>query len=115
MRGGPKAETIDAYLTRLPGDKRAALEKIRKLVRAAAPRAEECISYRLPAFRLDGRVLVMFGATVGHCTFYPGSGTAVEAHKQDLKTYETSKGAIRFEPDQGLPASLVRKLVKYRI
>jgi uncharacterized protein YdhG (YjbR/CyaY superfamily) len=115
MRGRPKADTIDEYLAGLSEDKREALEKLRKTIRAAVPKAVECISYQLPAFRLDGKVLVLFGAAAGHCTFYPGSGTAVAAHEKELATYETSKGAIRFQPDAPLPATLVRKLVKYRI
>lgn len=105
----------DDYLAGLPDDKRAALEKLRQRIKAAAPRAEECFSYQLPAFCLDGKVLVLFGATAKHCSFYPGSGTAVEAHKADLKAYSTSKGTIRFDPHEPLPASLVRKIVKYRI
>ena len=105
----------DIYLAKLPENERAALERLRNTIRVAAPRAEETISYQLPAFRLDGRVLVLFGATANHCTFFPGSGTAVEAHKDALKGYHTSKGAIRFHADKPLPVSLVRKLVKYRI
>jgi uncharacterized protein YdhG (YjbR/CyaY superfamily) len=111
MRAKPK--TIDEYLASLSSDKRAALEKLRKCIRAAAPRAEECISYQLPAFRLDGRFLVAFGAATNHCAFYPGA--VVEAHKTELKDYHTSKGTIRFPADQPLPAALVRKLVKARI
>jgi len=110
-----KAKTIDEYVAALSDDKRSALERLRKTIRAAAPRAEECISYQLPAFRLDGKVLVLFGASASHYAFYPGSGTAVEAHKDELERYKTSKGTIRFQPDKPLPASLVRKLVKYRI
>jgi uncharacterized protein YdhG (YjbR/CyaY superfamily) len=106
---------IDLYLAGLPAAQRAALEKLRRTIRSAARGAEECLSYRLPAFRLDGRVLVLFGASADHCSFYPGSGTAVEAHQAALKGYGTSKGAIRFQPEKPLPASLVEKLVKYRI
>ena len=91
-----------------------ALEKLRKTTRAAAPKAEECISYQIPAFRLNG-MLVGFGAAANHCAFYPMSSSTVEAHKHDLKNYDTSKGTIRFQPDQPLPAALVRKLVKARI
>jgi uncharacterized protein YdhG (YjbR/CyaY superfamily) len=112
MAGKPK--TIDEYLAALSDDKRAALEKLRKTIRAAAPRAEECISYQIPAFRLNG-MLVGFGATAKHCAFYPMSSTTVEAHKDELKDYNTSKGTIRFQPDKPLPAALVRKLVKARI
>ena len=110
---GPKTKTIDEYLAALSNDKRAALERLRKTIRAAAPRAEECISYQLPAFRLDGKLLVWFGATANHCAFYPGA--VVEAHKDELKDYDTSKGTIRFQADNPLPATLVRKLVKARI
>jgi len=115
MKDKPKVPTHDDYLGRLPPDKRAVLEKLRRTIRAAAPGVEACISYQLPAFRLDGKVLVLYGATANHCSFYPGSGTAVEAHKGDLKGYRTSKGTIRFDAAKPLPAALVRKIVKYRI
>ena len=115
MRGKSKAATHDDYLAGLPRDQRAALDKLRSAIRAAAPKAEECISYQLPAFRLDGKVLVLYGATAKHCSFFPGSGTAVEAHKGDLEGYSTSKGTIRFDADKPLPATLVRKIVEYRI
>jgi uncharacterized protein YdhG (YjbR/CyaY superfamily) len=109
-----RVKTVDEYLATLSDDKRAALEKLRKTIRAAAPDAEECISYQLPAFRLNG-MLVAFGATANHCAFYPMSASTVAAHKDDLKDYDTSKGTIRFQPDHPLPAALVRKLVKARI
>lgn len=108
-----KAKTIDEYLAALSDDKRAALQQLRKNILAAVPRAEECISYRLPAFRLDGRMLVWFGATANHCAFYPGA--VVEDYKDELGDYGTSKGTIRFQPGNPLPATLVRKLVKARI
>ncbi len=110
-----KARTIDEYLAALSEDQRAALEKLRKAIKAAAPRAEECISYQLPAFRLDGKMLVAFGATATHCAFYPMSSSTVAAHQDDLKGYDTGKGTIRFQPDHPLPAALVRKLVRARI
>lgn len=109
-----KAKTIDDYLEELPADKRAALEKLRKTIRAVAPKAEECISYQIPAFRLNG-VLVGFGAAANHCAFYPMSSATVEAHKKELKEYETSKGTIRFQPEKPLPTALVKKLIKARI
>jgi len=111
-----KVTTIDAYLAAV-GDpkKRAALEKLRRTIKAAAPKAEECISYGLPAFRLYGKPLVAFGAAAGHCAFYPMSAATIAAHAADLKGYETSKGTIRFPPETPLPAPLVRKLVRARI
>ena len=109
-----KPKTIDEYLAAVRPDQRAALEKLRKTIRAAAPKATECISYRLAAFRQNG-MLVAFGATANHCAFYLMSSTTVDAHKKDLEGYDTSKGTIRFQPDRPLPAPLVRKLVKARI
>ncbi len=109
-----KPRTIDEYLAALSDDTRAALEKLRKIIRAAAPKAEECISYQIAAFRLNG-MLVGFGATASHCAFYLMSGSMVEACKDELKNYDTSKGTIRFQADKPLPAALVRKLVKARM
>src|SRR5262249_46820000 len=88
---------------------------LRKTIKAIVPKAEECISYGLPAFRLDGRPLVAFGAAANHCAFYPMSGSTVAAHRAALKDYDTSKGSIRFQEDRPLPVALVRKLVKARI
>ncbi len=111
-----KPMTIDAYLAEVRDDaQRAALEKLRKTIQSAAPGAVECISYGLPAFRLGGKLLVGFGASRGHCSFFPMSGTTVADHKADLAGYATSKGTIRFQPDHPMPAALVRKLVKARI
>ena len=109
-----KPTTIDEYLAAVSEDQRTALENLRKTIRAAAPKAEECISYGLAAFRLNG-MLVGFGATRHHCAFYLMSATTVEAHRKELEGYDTSKGTIRFQPDRPLPAALVRKLVKARI
>ena len=106
--------TVDTYLASLAPDTRSALERLRKTIRAAAPDAEECISYQLPAFRLNG-MLVAFGATARHCAFYPMSATSVAAHAKELEGFETSKGTIRFQPDRPLPAALIRKIVKSRI
>jgi uncharacterized protein YdhG (YjbR/CyaY superfamily) len=106
--------TVDEYLAALSDDKRAALEKLRKTIRAAAPKAEECISYQLAAFRQNG-MLVAFGATANHCAFYLMSSSTVAAHKDELKDYDTSQGTIRFPADKPLPVALVRKLVKARI
>jgi len=91
-----KPRTIDEYLATLSAGKRAALQKLRRAIKSAAPEAEERISYQLPAFRFRGRILVWFGAATNHCSFYPG------AHP--IKGLEAP-----------LPATLVRKLVKVRI
>jgi uncharacterized protein YdhG (YjbR/CyaY superfamily) len=106
--------TIDAYLAALPSAQRAALARLRATIRAAAPDAEECISYGMPAFR-QGKPLVAFGASAKHCAFYPMSATTVAAHAQELARFDTSKGTVRFQPDAPPPAALVRKLVKARL
>src|SRR5258708_107098 len=113
MKKAPKAKTIDGYLARLSADKRAALQRLRKLIHAAAPGVDECISYGLAGFRLDGRMLVWMGASERHCAFYPGG--VVQDYADQLEGYDLSKGTIRFQPDKPLPATLVRKLVKDRI
>ena len=111
-KNAPK--TIDEYLAGVRDeDHRRALEKLRKQIRAAAPKAEECISYQIPAFRQNG-MLVFFGDASKHCAFYPGS-TAIETHKDELREYELSKGTIRFQPNKPLPAALVRAIVKERL
>ena len=110
-----KPQTIDQYLATLDDEKRAALEKLRQVIHSVVPGAEECISYSLPAFRLNGKLVAGFGASANHCAYYPMSGSIVEALRNDLTKYETSKGAIRFQADKPLPMSLVRKLVKARI
>ena len=110
-----KPKSFDEYLAALGRDQRAALEKLRKVIRSVAPRAEEYIGYGLAAFRQDGVPLVALGATPKHCAFYLMSGSTVAAHEDDLEGYDTIKGTIRFPPDKPLPAALVRKLVKARI
>lgn len=106
-----KPKTIDEYLAPLNDEQRAALEKLRKMIHAAAPGAEECISYNIPAFRLNGKCFMWMGAAKNHCAIYGAVGIDAD----ELKGYDTSKGTIRFSPDNPLPAALVRKLVKLRI
>jgi uncharacterized protein YdhG (YjbR/CyaY superfamily) len=110
-----KPQAIDAYLAGLPEESRAALQKLRRAIHAAAPGAEECISYGMPAFRLNGKLIAGFKAAAHHCSYYPMSGETVATLKADLAGYETSRGNIRFLARAGLPAALVRKLVKARI
>jgi uncharacterized protein YdhG (YjbR/CyaY superfamily) len=112
MPGKPRS--IDEVLAALPPDQRAALQKLRRQIRAAAPDAEECVSYGIAAFRLQG-MLVGFGAGADHCAFYLMSSRTLKGFKDVLKRYDTGKGTIRFTPDRPLPAALVRKLVKARI
>ena len=113
MKSKPK--TIDEYLAVVNPAQRVTLEKLRKTIRAAAPEVEECISYGIPAFRLNGRSLVFFGAWTNHCAFYPGSSATLKKFRNDLKGFQIAKGTVRFTPKKPLPAALVKKLVQSRI
>jgi uncharacterized protein YdhG (YjbR/CyaY superfamily) len=110
-----KARTIDEYLAGVNADQRIALNKLRKTIRTVAPQVEECVSYGIPAFRLNGRSLVFFGAWTNHCAFYPGSSTTLKEFRKDLKGFQIAKGTIRFTPEKPLPVALVKKLVQSRI
>lgn len=112
----PKWKNTDEYLGSIKDDeKRAALEKLRGQIRRAAPKADECLSYGVPAFCLEGRPLVAYAAFAKHCGFYPLSPDVIEAHEGELEGFERSKGTIRFQPGAPLKAALVRKIVKERI
>jgi uncharacterized protein YdhG (YjbR/CyaY superfamily) len=110
----PKPKTIDDYLARVSVRQRAALEKLRRDIKAAVPSAEECISYDMPGFRLGSRVLVIFGAAKNHCAFYPGA-EPIREHQDELAGYDLAKGTIRFPAEKPLPTRLVKKLVKTRV
>lgn len=103
--------TVDDYLAGLPDDMRPALEKLRKQIKAAAPNAEEGISYQIPTYKQNG-MLLSFGAWKNHCALY---GISLAAFADELAAFDTSKGTIRFRPDKPLPAGLVKKIVKARI
>jgi uncharacterized protein YdhG (YjbR/CyaY superfamily) len=106
-----KPTTVDEYLATLPADQRAALRRLRRIIRATSPRIEEAISYGMPVFRVDGRWVAWIGAAARHCAMY-----GVHAVADELDGYDTSgRGTLRFRPDEPLPAVLVRKVVKARI
>jgi len=106
--------TIDDYLARIPEAQRAALERLRSRIGAAAPDATEAISYGLPAFRLDGRYFAGFGAKKRACSFYAGR-VPVLAFADELAGYQSWKGTINFTADRPLPDALVDKLVECRL
>jgi uncharacterized protein YdhG (YjbR/CyaY superfamily) len=110
-----KPKTIDEYLAGVDADHCDALQKLRKTIHTVAPTAEECISYGIPAFRLNGRSLVFFGAWANHCAFYPGSSNTLKKFRNELRNFQTSKGTLRFSPDKPMPVALVKKLLKARI
>ncbi len=106
---------VEDYLATLPEESRAALEKLRKTIKAAAPEATETISYQMPAFKDHGRMLVYYAAFKDHYSLFPASGAVIEAQREELKPYFTGRGTIRFNLDEPLPVALVKKIVKARI
>ena len=113
LKLGATPQTVDDYLAALPAEARATLEKIRKTIKAVAPKATEVISYQIPMYKHHGMV-VGFAAFKDHCSLFPGT-KALATYKDELKAYKTSKGTIRFPIGKPLPVALVKKLVKTRI
>ena len=105
--------TIDQYIKIFPKDVGGMLQAFRKTIKAAAPRAEEAISYQIPTFKLNGN-LVHFAAFKNHIGFYPGA-RAIVVFKKELALYKTAKGSIQFPIDEPLPIALIRKIVRYRV
>jgi len=110
---GKQAGSIDEYITAFPKQIQDILQKLRWIIKEAAPQAQETISYQMPAFKLNG-ILVYFAAFKDHIGFFPTS-SGVAAFEKELSEYKTSKGTIRFPLDKQIPFDLVTKIVKYRV
>jgi len=110
-----KPGDVENYFASVPEEARATLEKLRKTIRATVPKAVEVIWYQIPTFTLNERPLVSIAAFKNHCSLFPMSYAVLNAYRDELKSYHTSKGTIRFSLDQPLPAALVKKVVKARI
>jgi len=110
-----KAQTVDEYFAALTPEQAKLLGDLRSLIRKAAPDAEECVSYGMPAFRLNGP-LVYIGAFKNHCSLFPGNSSLVEKQfKTQLKGLITSKGTIQFPLGEPLPKKLIQDIVKTRV
>ena len=107
-------KNTDTYIALQPVKVRVVLEKLRFTIQKAAPKAEEVISYGMPAFKYHG-MLVYFAAFKNHCSFFPGSKAVIARHKSDLISFKTSAGTIQFTIEKPLPAPLVTKIVKARV
>ena len=105
---------IDGYLAALDEPKRGTLEQLRRTILEVVPDAEQCISYGMPAFKLDGKAVAGFAAFKNHLSYFPHSSTVLPEVSEDLVGYTASKGTLRFPIDRPLPASLVRKLIAVR-
>ena len=109
-----RLQTVDNYLALVPEPARSTLQRMRTAIRSAVPaETTEAISYGIPAFNYKGP-LVWFAAFSNHCSFFP-TASVIQAFKDDLKGYKTSKGTIQFPVDKPLPAALVKKMVKARL
>ncbi len=106
-------KNTDDYIRQFPEKQQAALEQIRKTIKAAAPAAEEVISYQMPAYQLNG-MLVYFAGYENHVGFYP-TPSGIEAFKKELAVYKGAKGSVQFPIDQQLPLGLIKKIVQFRI
>jgi len=109
----PKFTTMDEYIASFPKDVQAILENMRRVIREAAPQAEEAISYGIPTFKLNGN-LVHFAAFKNHIGFFP-TPSAIVAFKKELSSYKQSTGTVQFPIDQPIPLDLVKKIVKSRV
>ena len=111
LRSKNQPETMDEYIKAFPKDVQSVLEKIRQSIRKAVPEAEETISYRMPSFKLKGRVLVYFAAFRKHIGFYP---PAPREFKKEVSKYEGPKGNLKFPTDEPIPYDLITRIVLFR-
>lgn len=107
-------KTINEYIKPFPKDVQISLKKMREIIKKAAPKSEEGISYQMPTFKLNGKYLVYFAAWKNHIGFYP-MPSGREAFKKDLSKYKTSTGTAQFPLDKPLPVGLITKIVKHRV
>ena len=106
--------TVDEYLSLFSKEQRDALEKIRKIIKAVAPKAEEVISYGMPGYKQNG-MLVYFGGFKDHCSFFPASYAVIKQFADDLKNYKTSKGTVQFPLNKAIPSTVIKKMVLARV
>ena len=113
MESKTKINTIDEYIATFPMNLQIVLQEIRQTIRDSAPEAKEAISYRIPTFKLNGN-LVHFAAYKNHIGFYPTS-SPIEAFKEELSSYKTNRGTIRFPLDEPIPFDLIKRIVRFRV
>jgi uncharacterized protein YdhG (YjbR/CyaY superfamily) len=107
--------TVDEYLATLPDDRRAAMEELRQAIRAAAPHAEEVITYKMPGFRTHGRFLASYDAYKRHYSLFPASEAVIAGLGDEIAPYLAGRGTIRFPADRPIPMDLVRRVIEIRV
>ena len=106
-------ETVDQYIAAFPADVKKRIQQLRKTIKAAAPKAEEVISYQMPGYKYFG-MLVYFAAYKNHIGFYPGAGGVLEFYKK-LSSFKSAKGSVQFPHDRPIPYDIISKIVKFRV
>ena len=107
-------KSMAGYIAAQPAAARAALKCVRSAIRKAMPKAEEVISYGIPAYNLNGRVVIFFAGWKRHYSIYPATDGLAEAFKDELASYEISKGTIRFPLSEPVPVKLIERIAKFR-
>ena len=113
--GCMSSEEIDQYLADLEEPKRSTLQRLRQTILEVVPEADQGISYQVPAFKLDGKVIAGFAAFKNHLSYLPHSGSVFPLLRDEVADYKTSKGALQFPVDSPLPKSLIERLIRVRI
>jgi len=106
-------ETVDQYIAAFPADVKKRMQQLRKTIKAAAPKADEMISYQMPGYKHFG-MLVYFAAYKNHIGFYPGAGGVLEFYKK-LSSFKSAKGSVQFPHDRPIPYDMISKIVKFRV
>ena len=106
--------SVAEYIAAQPKPAQAVLRRVREIIRKSVPAAEESISYQIPAYKLDGQVMIYFAGWKGHYSLYPTTAPLVAAFGDALSGYEMSKGTIRFPLDEPVPARLIARIARFR-
>ena len=105
----------DTYIANLSWDSQKALTDLRSLLRTLLPTAEECISYGMPAFRVDGECVAGFAAFKNHLTFFPFSGSVLDGFREELRDFTSTKSGIHFTPEKPIPREIIERIIKKRL
>lgn len=107
-------KSVDEYIAAQPEEARSVLERVRAAIRKAVPEAKESISYKIPAYKVNGRAMLYFAGWKRHYSLYPADATLVAEFQDELARYEVEKGTIRFPLSEPVPAKLIERLAKFR-